>query len=107
MDLKYYLWLLRASRDELLYSEFKSQIVLEFILYYGCVSLISLGLCIYYKSLFGFLFFFAIFASLNKYKDFNEEVANKWDILMSYKFFRCINFIYWIFIVCLFIWVLS
>ena len=49
MDLRYYLWLLRASREELLYSEFKSQIVLEFILYYGAVTLISLLLCIYYN----------------------------------------------------------
>ena len=103
MDLRYYLWLLRASREELLYSEFKSQIVLEFILYYGAVTLISLLLCIYYKSLIGIFFFFAIFASFDRFKDFNEELAYKWNILESYKFFKMIYYSYWIFIFLFFI----
>ena len=107
MDLKYYLWLLKTSREELLYSEFKSKIVLEFIIYYGLITLISLLICFYYQSWIGIFFFFAIFASFNRYKDFNDELGYRWNILQSYKFFSFIHCLYWIFIVCLFIWVLT
>ena len=99
MDLKYYLWILRASRDELLYSEFKTQIFLEFLMQYSIIFLISLVISFYYKSLIGLLFFYAIFGYFYYFKGINKDLQYKWDLLMTYKFFKLIYFSYILFMV--------
>ncbi len=99
MDLKSFLWLLKAPREELLYSEFKTQMLLEFLIQYGLILLISLVICIYYKSLIGIFFFYAIFGHFYYFKGINKELGYKWEILMSYKCFKLIYFSFILFMV--------
>ena len=104
MDLKYYLWLLRACESELNPSELKTKIFLDFIFHYSLVALISLFLCIYYKEIFiGVCFFFAVFTAFVSYKSINKNSSYKWKILMTSRLFRLIYYVYILFVIWLLI----